>query len=190
MRIVLSISNQQVLREVLVYSFTIIDATIERKKAGTDMRCPYCFPEQPNIATGQDYYFIEGFRTYERLRGRNEFVPYIPERIRNGLPNPRLDPGKFWDPIRQHRMCTECFLKMVKFFQSTGGLIITEYDAPYEFTTRHTMRRSESMFGYFCHCCEGSIKEKTIYGRRGHKHTVCNGCLELLEGFIGREFSY
>ncbi|EKD58237.1 MAG: hypothetical protein ACD_56C00167G0005 [uncultured bacterium] len=173
---------------------------VGRSRAEVDMQCAYCFESsgELNIKASQDYFFIQGHRTYDRIsRGNaitgsvNEFIPYIPRNFLEKLANPRINSKKFQDRIRQHRMCHECYRKLFRFFH--GELFFpSSRTQRLSVITRHTMRIYTSMPDreYVCQCCDVHIPSSTVYGRRGHHDKICRCCLKLLAKYIGEEFSY
>lgn len=184
-----------------MYSKTSIRFTIEDFIAETEMRCPYCSKGELNIANGEKLYLIEGYRTYarmhERLVSENGFsfvktmAPYVPWRTRKRLKR-RVDAETFREPIRQHRMCQRCHAKLCRFL-STRYSISTLESGQREFIVEpFSMTYPCSMYNrtYRCRCCPATIPGGTHYLRVGHYDTICAACADILEGFIGTEFSY
>lgn len=183
-----------------MYSFTKVKVSVGRSKAEVDMRCAYCFDgnELLGIKAQQDYFFIQGCRTYERINDRrdfgstpleDEFVPYVPYLLRQKLVNP-MHPARFREIISQHKMCMDCYKKLYGFFGSELRFP-TSIGMRTETSTRHTMRlyQSHPKREYKCQCCGQHIPGDTLYGRNGLSGIVCHGCFKLLSRYIGKEFS-
>lgn len=183
-----------------MYSFTKVDMLVGRSKAEVDMQCAYCYEEtqQLGVKAEQEYFFIEGCRTYERITKDDwsrpwveKFIPYVPYSFRERAANRRIFPERFRDRIKQHRMCLECYRKLYRFF--LGDLRFpASCGQRIQVVTKHTMRMYTSMPDrtYNCQCCGVHIPGGTTYGRRGHYDTICAGCFKLLAKYIGMEFSY
>lgn len=182
-----------------MYSFTIIQALVGRSKAEVDMQCAYCFDDthELGIKAEEDYFFIQGHRTYERIskgddfEGRaDELVPYIPWNLKENLRNSRINSRNFQEKIKQHRMCQKCYKKLFRFF--LGDLRFpSTCNQRLTVVTKHTMRLYTSMpkRQYDCQCCGDVIPGGTLYGRRGQIDKICHSCFKLLEKYIGKEFS-
>lgn len=181
-----------------MYSFTTVSVRYKRLKANEDFYCACCQEENKGdklIKQGYDFFWITGHRRYERLVKienfssfmGSEFVFYRPRGIRATPRYLNVSKEEFKDLILAHKICPNCFELMAKF---RSGKLGKEYEKPYKFEYRFTVRIYNSLKHYSCQCCATKINPGMDYVREGHRGKFCLECIRRIKPLIGKEFSY
>jgi hypothetical protein len=178
-----------------MYCFTHYEGSAKVLVASQDFDCAHCKTEG-GIQKGEKFYWIDGFRTYEKLfyppfgRGMMSHMgPYVPYPILNKSGGNKIDPLTFKDFIPR-KMCSECFDHFHKFSKRGRYLESSKTISSVSFKGRHTKRFYGAIYDYKCLVCQTDIPSGTQYVRFGHYDCYCTECIRKLLPLIGREFSH
>ena len=175
-----------------MYCHTHLSMELKRLTALGNFDCMYCPSGQQRnaIEEGQEFLWINGYRTYEKIFWESDIVQrkkhrglYIPK----GIINPRniTDPAFFKDFIRNRKMCSNCAESLEEFFnlKMRSGDVVKIHHS-------HTKRHYSAIKNYFCSICTSEILAGNGYIRVGHHDCYCISCIHKIEGVLGKEYSY
>lgn len=177
-----------------MYCVTNVEMSVKALIASQNFNCMHCEPghQENAILQGEKFFFINGFRTYERVFYEEEgnrtikrlglFIPYSVRWEKKIYGNP----AEFKHFIDDRKICVDCFNHFQRFMRTSNRLQAGE---TIEFNFRHTKRRiMQCKYDYFCRTCGDPIPQDSSYTRFGYHECHCNKCVAKVEKIIGAEY--